>query len=241
MRPTAPRWWWSATASRWPRCWPTTATPSSSSCAPTCATSRSCSAGRPTTTAPVTPSTTWSTPSAAPGGPDVPAVALTDPALDDLRRAGPVAAALLLGRLRLLEQEPEAGAPLVDRRTGFRILDALDGAARIVHSRDRGGAVTVHEVWIDGVRSEGEAYAEALERVRAADPSEQVALARSVQRLARLTGVRPVPGDRLRAPVPDWLADALVRETGLTRLAVAAMDATTAFDAWNDFLRTSRS
>ena len=98
---------------------------------------------------------------------------------------------------------------------------------------ERGDTVTVHEVWIDGVRSDGEAYAEALERVRAADPSEQVALARSVQRLARLTGVRPVSSERLRTPVPDWLADALVRQAGLTRLAVAAMDATTAFDAWN--------
>ena len=96
-----------------------------------------------------------------------------------------------------------------------------------------GQAATVCAVWVDGVRSDGEIYAEALERVRAADPSEQVALARSVQRLSRLTGVRPVAGDRLRAPVPDWLADALVRDAGLTRLAVAAMDAATAFDAWN--------
>jgi hypothetical protein len=167
-------------------------------------------------------------------------VALADAALDDLRRAGPVAAALLLGRLRVLDQEPETGAPLVDPRTGFRVLDALDGAARAVYSLD-GSTATVHAVWVDGVRSDGEIYAEALERMRAADPSEQVALARSVQRLARLTGVRPVPSDRLRAPVPDWLADALVREAGLTRLAVAAMDATTAFDAWTNFLRASRS
>lgn len=159
-------------------------------------------------------------------------VELTDPALDDLRRAGPVAAALLLGRLRALEQVPDAGVPLVDAHTGFRILDALDGDARIVHS-SAGSTTTVHAVWVDGVRSDGEAYAEALERVRAADPSEQVALARSVQRLARLTGVRPVASDRGRAPVPDWLADALVHDAGLTRLAVAAMDATTAFDAWN--------
>ncbi len=119
-------------------------------------------------------------------------VALTEPALDDLRRAGPVAAALLLGRLRVLEQDPEAGAPLVDRRAGFRVLDALDGDARVVYGRD-GEHVTVFAVWVDGVRSDGEIYAEALERVRGADPSEQVALARSVQRLARLTGVRPVP------------------------------------------------
>jgi hypothetical protein len=162
-------------------------------------------------------------------------VGLTDPAVDDLRRAGPVTAALLLGRLRVLEQDPGAGTPLLDARTGFRVLDALDGDARIVFGIDR-GRVTVHEIWIDGVRSDGEAYAEALERVRAADPSEQVALARSVQRLARLTGVRPVPSGRLRAPVPDWLADALVREAGLPRLAVAAVDATTAFDTWSRFL-----
>lgn len=170
-------------------------------------------------------------------------VELTDPAVDDLRRAGPVAAALVLGRIRMLEAAPEAGAPLVDPRTGFRVLDALDGDARVVFVVDGTsppGLVTVHEIWIDGARSDGEAYAEALERVRAADPSEQVALARSVQRLARLTGVRPVPSDRLRAPVPDWLADALVRDAGLTRLTVAAMDAATAFDAWNNFLRASQ-
>jgi mRNA interferase RelE/StbE len=166
-------------------------------------------------------------------------VVLTEPALDDLRRAGPVTAALLLGRLRALEQDAEAGTPLVDAGTGFRAIDALDGDARVVYDV-AGSTVTVHEVWVDGVRSDGDAYAEALERVRAADPSEQVALARSVQRLARLTGVRPVASERLRAPVPDWLADALVRDAGLTRLAVAAMDATTAFDAWNRFGTPSR-
>lgn len=170
----------------------------------------------------------------------MPRVELTNAALDDLRRAGPVAAALVLGRLRVLEAEPEAGTPLVDPATGLRLLEALDGGARIVHDvvgTSPSELVTVHEIWVDGVRSDGEAYAEALAGVRAADPSEQVALARSVQRLSRLTGVRPVPSDRLRAPVPDWLADALVREAGLARLAVAAMDATTAFDAWNEHVR----
>ena len=166
-------------------------------------------------------------------------VALTDAALDDLRRAGPVTAALLLGRMRVLEQDPSAGTPLVDPRIGFRTLEALDGDARIVHTAE-GGQVAVVAVWVRGVRSDGEAYAEALERVQGADPSEQVALARSVQRLARLTGVRPVASERRRAPVPDWLAEPLLRDAGLTRLAVAAMDATTAFDAWNSSVRTSR-
>ena len=167
------------------------------------------------------------------------AVVLTDPAVDDLRRAGPVVAALLLGRLRTLATEHDAGAPLVDERTGYRLVDALGGGARNVFSTER-DEVTVHEVWVDGARSDGEAYAEALERIRVADPSEQVALARNLRRLGRLTGARPVPQSRLRAPVPDWLADSLVRDAGLTRLAVAAMDAATAFDTWNA-LRAPRS
>ena len=166
------------------------------------------------------------------------AVALTDPALDDLRRAGPVVAALVLGRLRALAADPDVGEPLVDERTGYRLLEALPGAARIVFSAGgtAGDDVTVHALWVDGSRTDGEAYAEALDRMRAADPSEQVALARVVQRLGRLTGVRPVPRDRLRAPVPDWLADPLVTRAGQDRLAVAAMDAATAFNEWNRFL-----
>jgi mRNA interferase RelE/StbE len=163
-------------------------------------------------------------------------VVLTDPALDDLRRAGPVAAALLLGRLRTLATEPGGGAPLVDERTGYRLLVALEDAARVVFSTD-GNEVTVHEVWLHGARADGEAYAEALDRIRVADPSEQVALARNLRRLGRLTGARPVPRNRLRAPVPDWLADALVTQAGRDRLAVAALDAATAFDEWNRHLR----
>jgi hypothetical protein len=61
-------------------------------------------------------------------------------------------------------------------------------------------------------------------------------MAQVVRVLGRLTGARPVPRDRLRAPVPDWLADALVVRAGRDRLAVAAMDAGAAFEAWNRFL-----
>ena len=164
-------------------------------------------------------------------------VVLTDPALDDLRRARAAVARRAAARAdrACSTPSPSAGTPLVDRGTGYR-------DARRARRRRRGSCyepptattVTVREVWVDGVRTDGEAYAEALERMRAADPSEQVDAgpARS-QRLGRLTGARPVPSDRLRAPVPDWLADALVATPAWTRLAVAAMDATTAFDAWN--------
>ncbi len=100
----------------------------------------------------------------------------------------------------------------------------------------------MHEIWVDGARSDGEAYAEALERVRAADPSEQVgSWPVRCSASPASPGCGPVPSDRLRAPVPDWLADALVRDAGLTRLAVAAMDATTAFEAWNTSAREASS
>ena len=133
----------------------------------------------------------------------------------------------------VLEQEPDAGAPLLDR--AHRVPGARRARRRRPRrlQRRRGDTVTVHEVWIDGVRSDGEAYAEALERVRAADPSDRSRSPDPCSDSPASPGVRPVPSERLRAPVPDWLADALVREAGLTRLAVAAMDATTAFDVWN--------
>ena len=42
---------------------------------------------------------------------------------------------------------------------------------------------------------------------------------------------------RSRIATPIWLlVVALVAEVGLTRLAVAAMDAATAFEAWNRFV-----
>jgi mRNA interferase RelE/StbE len=165
-------------------------------------------------------------------------VTLTDAALEDLRRAGPVRAALLLGRLRLLEREPEVGTPLLDPATGYRSLDALDGAGRVVYDSDATG-VTVRVVWVDGARTDGDAYDEALRRMRAADPPDLVALANIVRRIARATGVRLVPRDRLRQPVPDWLAESLESDAGLSALEVAAMDALTAFAAWNRFLVVS--
>ena len=93
--------------------------------------------------------------------------------------------------------------------------------------------VTVWEVWVDGVRSTGAAYAEALHRMQSADTADAVELAGILERLGRITGTVPVPRNRVIEPVPDWLADALIGEAGLTRLEVATMDATTAFDRWN--------
>jgi mRNA interferase RelE/StbE len=161
----------------------------------------------------------------------VPSVAFTDPALDDLRRIGPAAAARVIDACRALQDDPEAGTPLADGGTPYRALPA-PGPGRIVYDT-AAGVATVRAVWVDGVRSDGEAYAEALERMQSADPPELVALARVVQRLSRLTGTRPVPRSRTREPVPDWLAEAMIEQAGYDRLAVAALDAANAFELWN--------
>ena len=89
------------------------------------------------------------------------------------------------------------------------------------------------EVWVDGVRSAGAAYAEALHRMQSADTPEVVEHARLLERLGRDHRHRAVAPARLREPVPDWLADALVEARGLDRLEVAALDARAAFDRWN--------
>ena len=73
--------------------------------------------------------------------------------------------------------------------------------------------VTVWEVWVDGVRSTGAAYAEALQRMVSADAPDAVELAGILERLGRITGTVPVPRNRVVEPVPDWLADALLERT----------------------------
>ena len=88
-------------------------------------------------------------------------------------------------------------------------------------SRPSRDVVTVHELWVDGARLDGEAYAEALDRMQGADQPDVVQLARILRRLGRITGTVPVPRGRLRTPVPDWLADALVTQAGVDPLTVA--------------------
>jgi hypothetical protein len=129
-----------------------------------------------------------------------------------------------------LEDEPESGRPLVDPATGLRCL-TIAGRWRAVYEPGE-RAVTVWEIWAEGVRSDGDAYAEALEAMESAGTPDLVQLARILRRLGRITGTVPVARTRVREPVPDWLAGALVERAGLDPLAVAAMDARTAFEAW---------
>jgi len=158
-------------------------------------------------------------------------VVITDPALDDLRRLGPSLARRAVAQLALLERDDLDDTELI-AGSGFRKLVGNGGAWRVVFDV-RNDTVTVWEVWVEGVRSAGAAFADALHGMQSADTPEAVEHARLLERLGRITGTVPVPRNRVRDPVPDWLADALVERVGLTRLEVAAMDAATAFDRWN--------
>ena len=159
-------------------------------------------------------------------------VVLTASAVEDLRRVGPAIAPRVLELVATLVDSPWAGPPLLDDATGFRVLAAEGGRWRVVYSVT-GDVVTVHELWVDGARLDGEAYAEALDRMQGADQPDVVQLARILRRLGRITGTVPVPRGRLRTPVPDWLADALVAQAGVDPLTVATLDAASAFDLWN--------
>src|SRR5262249_28431243 len=155
------------------------------------------------------------------------AVTLTDPAVDDLRRAGPALAAAVVAELAVLADTPDRGVPLVDPDTGYRTLALHAAPGRVVYDVVA-DTVTVRVVWIDGRRGDGAALGEALTRMQAADPVELVSLARIVQAFARLTGTRPGVDPR-DEPVPDWLAEALLATGAVDHLGLTAMDGRQAF------------
>ena len=169
----------------------------------------------------------------------MPEIHFTDAALDDLRRLGPDAVPRVLRKVLLLEQNPEAGAPLGGSLTGFRKLVVGRNTSRVVY-RVAGPAVEICEIWAVGHRRDAEVYTEALARVREAarHRPDLVVLADVVRRLGRMSGrVGPEPAEPPApepAPVPDWLAERLIRTVGLRRERVAALDLQRAVDLWVD-------
>jgi mRNA interferase RelE/StbE len=64
-----------------------------------------------------------------------------------------------------------------------------------------------------------------------------------VERLGRLAASTSLgePSAPEPDPVPDWLADRLIRTVGMTRAAVAALDLRQAVDIWAEYRSAQRS
>ncbi|MEN3534955.1 type II toxin-antitoxin system RelE/ParE family toxin [Microbispora sp. ZYX-F-249] len=164
-------------------------------------------------------------------------VVFTAPAVDDLRRIGPDAAPKVLKKILLLLDNPEAGYPLGGELTGFRKLVVGRNTWRVVYRITDEKSIEICEVWAVGERADGEVYAEATARVRAAGTGrpEVVQLGRVIERLGALADHIRVEHPPPREPVPDWLADRLIYTVGMSREDVAALDLQQAVDLWADF------
>jgi mRNA interferase RelE/StbE len=169
-------------------------------------------------------------------------VVFTAPAVDDLRRIGPDAAPKVLRKILLLLENPEAGYPLGGELTGFRKLVVGRNTWRVVYRITDDKSIEICEVWAVGERADGEVYAEATARVRAAGKGrpEVVQLGHIIERLGALADHIRVEQPPPREPVPDWLADRLIYTVGMSREDVAALDLQQAVDLWADFRSNSR-
>jgi mRNA interferase RelE/StbE len=91
-----------------------------------------------------------------------------DAAIEDLEELDGSALRLVLGKIRVLFTDPEAGQPLgrtpTGNLTGFRKLVVGDRAYRVVYRVEDSGAICV--VWVVAARADERCYALAVERLR---------------------------------------------------------------------------
>ncbi len=175
-------------------------------------------------------------------------VRLTDAALDDLERLAshaPQALRWALKKMLLLEQNPDAGGPLLGSLVGWRKLTVGDRDWRIVwrHTTDETTATVIEiaEIWAVGARSDNEVYLEMADRVASIPATPHtVDLADVVERFGKLrAGVSPTPPPTLEK-LPDWLVNQLVHTAGLPQADVDAMTLQQAVDAWTDWTTRPR-
>lgn len=167
-------------------------------------------------------------------------IRLTDPAVEDLHRLAThnrQALKWALKKMLLLEQNPDAGEPLLGGLIGWRKLTVGDRDWRIVWrpTTDPNSIpiVEVAEVWAVGARSDSEVYEEMAARVAAMpDTPRTVALAEVIERFGTLrAGISPTRPP-VRQELPSWLVDRLVHTAGLRREVVEGMSLEEAVDAW---------
>ena len=164
-------------------------------------------------------------------------ITFTRAAIDDLRRIGPDAVPKVLKKILLLLESPLAGYPLGSTLTGFRKLVVGRNTWRIVYRVIDDKAIEICEIRAVGARADAEVYAEAAARVRdAADRRPEFRkLADVIEQLGRLAGDVAMPVAQSREPVPDWLAQRLIRTVGMPPQDVAALSLEEAVDRWGEF------
>jgi mRNA interferase RelE/StbE len=191
-------------------------------------------------------------------------VRFTDAAVADLegmvRKGDPQVVKWALKKCLMLERDPEAGEELRGALIGYRKLSVGDRDWRVVwrvtHDDEGAPVVDVAEVWAMGARSDSEVYDEMGSRVAvlSANPT-TLPLAEVIQRLGKvaagLAAKNPEPvkgpgaataatGSGVDAPLPDWLAQALVKVVGLTPADVARLSVDEAHRRWTEHINAPR-
>lgn len=176
-------------------------------------------------------------------------VRLTDGAVDDLhrmmRKGDPQVVRWALKKMLLLEQNPEAGQPLLGNLVGWRKIVVGDRDWRVVWrvGHDSAGTVVVDvaEVWAFGARSEAEVYAEVNDRIASASDSPTVtALVEVLEQLGKVTQGLDASPEPSNDALPLWLRDALVKVVGLEPREVDAMNTDDAHQVWLDYTTGQR-
>ncbi|HEU5333896.1 MAG TPA: type II toxin-antitoxin system RelE/ParE family toxin [Actinocrinis sp.] len=165
-------------------------------------------------------------------------ITFTDAALGDVRKIGPDAAPKVLKEILLLLGSPTAGYPLGGDLTGFRKLVVGRNTWRIVYRVADEKTVEICEIWAIGARADAEVHAEAAARVKnaASGRPELRELADVIETLGHLSGHRATPLAQPREPVPDWLAQRLIRTVGMAPQDVAALSLREAVDRWGEYM-----
>lgn len=176
-------------------------------------------------------------------------VRLTDSALSDLetiqRKGDPQVVRWALKKCLLLEQDPEAGAPLRGSLAGFRKLVVGDRDWRIVWrvTHDDSGTIVVDvaEVWAFGARSDAEVYSEVQDRVTTLEGSPHtIPLAEALLALGKAAYGLEASTEPVADAVPDWLVHTLTSVVKMPRQEVNRLTPDQAQQIWDAYIGSPR-
>lgn len=177
-------------------------------------------------------------------------VRLTDIALSDLetirRKGDPQMVRWALKKCLLLEQDPEAGAPLRGSLAGFRKLVVGDRDWRIVWrvTHDDSGTIVVDiaEVWAFGARSDAEVYSEVQDRVTTLEGSPRtIPLAQALSALGKAAyGLEASTETAAADAVPAWLVHTLTSVVKMPHQEVIRLTPAQAQQIWDAYISAPR-